>query len=257
MEFLNTTTLWAVFSIIVADLVLAGDNALLIGLACRGLPPELKRRAVVWGVAGAVVLRIFFTSIVVYLMQVPFLRAAGGLVLGWIALKLLVRKEETVRVNPAENFAGAVKTIVMADLVMSFDNMLAVAGAARGHIELVVFGLLLSLPLLFLGSQIIAWLVERYPVFLYVGAGVLTWVAGTMVAEDPAVHSLLVPWAAFDYLIPLAVTAVILPAGWYLRRAAQPAPRAAEPGRQTDPPGPRTGKPAPGRAAGSENKSLR
>ena len=175
MEFLNTTTLWAVFSIIVADLMLAGDNALLIGLACRGLPPAWKRRAVIWGVGGAVVLRIFFTSIVVYLIGVPFLRAAGGLVLGWIALKLLVRKEETVRVDPAETLVGAIRTIIMADLVMSFDNMLAVAGAARGHIELVIFGLLLSLPLLFLGSQAIAWLVERYPVFLYAGAGVLWW----------------------------------------------------------------------------------
>jgi len=238
MDFLGAEYIWAVFSIIVADLILAGDNALLIGLACRGLPPELKRRAVVWGVAGAVVLRIFFTSIVVYLMLVPFLRAAGGLVLGWIALKLLVRKEETVKVNPAASFAGAVRTIIMADLVMSFDNMLAVAGAARGHVELVVFGLLLSIPILFVGSQAIAWLVERYPVFLYAGAGVLTWVAGTMVAEDPAVHPLLAPWPALDYLIPLAVTAVILPAGWYLRRAAQRVPRAWGVTGRADPPGP-------------------
>lgn len=256
MEFLNTTTLWAVFSIIVADLMLAGDNALLIGLACRGLPPAWKRRAVIWGVGGAVVLRIFFTSIVVYLIGVPFLRAAGGLVLGWIALKLLVRKEETVRVDPAETLVGAIRTIIMADLVMSFDNMLAVAGAARGSIGLVVFGLLLSLPLLFLGSQAIAWLVERYPVFLYAGAGVLTWVAGTMVAEDPAVHPLLVPWAAFDYLIPLAVTALILPAGWYLRRAAQRAHTAEVTGR-ADLPGPGMRQPGPGRAARSANKSLR
>lgn len=255
MEF-NTGALWAVFSIIVADLMLAGDNALLIGLACRGLPPAWKRKAVIWGVGGAVVLRILFTSLVVYVIGVPFLRAAGGLVLGWIALKLMVRKEETVRVDPAETLVGAVKTIIMADLVMSFDNMLAVAGAARGSIGLVIFGLLLSLPLLFLGSQAIAWLVERYPVFLYVGAGVLAWVAGTMVAEDPALHPLLASWAGFDYLVPLAVTALILPAGWYLRRAARRAPH-AEAAARAGVPGQEIGELRRSRAAGSANKGLR
>lgn len=239
---MNGASIWAVFSIIIADLMLAGDNALLIGLACRGLPPKFKRRAVIWGVGGAVVLRIIFTSIVVYLISVPLLRAVGGLVLGWIALKLLMRREETVSVDPAENLIGAIRTIIMADLVMSFDNMLAVAGAARGSIALVIFGLLLSLPLLFVGSQAIAWLVERYPVFLYAGAGVLTWTAGTMMAEDPVVHSLLAPWAAYDYLVPLAITAFILPVGWYLRRTVPVARRAARSEETSDKPGQRRQK---------------
>lgn len=218
MDFFHPEALLAVFTIIVADLLLAGDNALLIGMACRGLPPLSKRKALVWGTGGAVVLRVILTSAATLLLRVPFLGLVGGLLLLLVALKLLRPERRGRAVNEVQCLKDAVKTIIVADTVMSLDNVLAVAGAAHGNVYLVVFGLLLSVPILIGGSQLVSLLVERYPVLLFAGAAVLGWTAGKMMVEDGFVQGLLagsrlafLPWPV---LFPAAVAVLVLAAGW-------------------------------------------
>lgn len=224
MEFLAPEILFALITIIIADLLLAGDNALVIGMACRGLPARQKRRAMLWGVGGAVVLRIIFTALVTWLLSIPLLQAIGGTLLAWIAVKLLTQKEE-INVNAADDttsFYSAVKTIVLADVVMSLDNVLAVAGAAHGSISLVVFGLLLSVPIVIFGSQMVSLLVERYPVLLFGGAGVLAWTAGKMLMEDAMIQRVVsfldLGNLRLEIFTPLSITAIVMALGWKLRR---------------------------------------
>jgi YjbE family integral membrane protein len=219
MEWLNAQNLFAILTIIIADLMLAGDNALVIGLACRGLPPAQKRRALLWGTGGAVVLRIILTCGVTLLLAIPFLQAAGGILLTWVALKLLLPHKE-VGVGAAENLTGAIKTIIIADVVMSLDNVLAVAAAAHGSIALVVFGLVLSIPIVIFGSQLVSLLVERYPILIFAGAGVLAWTAGKMLVEDRVVHRLVsnIDYIPVEIIIPAGVTLLVLGAGWHLKR---------------------------------------
>ena len=218
MNFLNAEVLFAVFTIVVADLLLAGDNALVIGMACRGLPPLQKRKALIWGTGGAIILRVILTSAATLLLRVPFLSAIGGLLLIWVALKLLWPDKQVTPLNDAKSLFEAVKTIIVADVVMSLDNVLAVAGAAHGNVYLVVLGLLLSVPILVGGSQLVSFLVEKYPVLLFAGAAVLGWTAGKMVVEDGFVQGLLagsrlafLPW---QVLFPAAVAVLVLAAGW-------------------------------------------
>lgn len=224
MEFLTPEILFALITIIIADLLLAGDNALVIGMACRGLPARQKRRAMLWGVGGAVVLRIIFTALVAWLLSIPLLQAIGGTLLAWIAVKLLTQKEE-ININAADDttsFYSAVKTIILADAVMSLDNVLAVAGAAHGSIPLVVFGLLLSVPIVIFGSQMVSLLVERYPVLLFGGAGVLAWTAGKMLMEDAMIQRVVsflgLGNLRLEIFTPLSITAIVMALGWKLRR---------------------------------------
>ncbi len=224
MEFLTPEILFALITIIIADLLLAGDNALVIGMACRGLPARQKRRAMLWGVGGAVVLRIIFTALVTWLLSIPLLQAIGGALLAWIAVKLLTQKEE-ININAADDttsFYSAVKTIILADAVMSLDNVLAVAGAAHGSIPLVVFGLLLSVPIVIFGSQMVSLLVERYPVLLFGGAGVLAWTAGKMLMEDAMIQRVVIFLGLgnlrLEIFTPLSITAIVMALGWKLRR---------------------------------------
>lgn len=224
MEFLTSDILFALITIIIADLLLAGDNALVIGMACRGLPARQKLRAMLWGVGGALALRIIFTSLVALLMSIPLLQAIGGILLAWIAVKLLTQREE-ININTAcdtTSFYSAVKTIILADVVMSLDNVLAVAGAAHGSIPLVVFGLLLSVPIVIFGSQMVSLLVERYPVLLFGGAGVLAWTAGKMLMEDATIQRVISflglgnSW--LEIFTPLSITIIVMALGWKLRR---------------------------------------
>lgn len=224
MEFLTPEILFALITIIIADLLLAGDNALVIGMACRGLPARQKRRAMLWGVGGAVVLRIIFTALVTWLLSIPLLQAIGGALLAWIAVKLLTQKEE-ININAADDttsFYSAVKTIILADAVMSLDNVLAVAGAAHGSIPLVVFGLLLSVPIVIFGSQMVSLLVEKYPVLLFGGAGVLAWTAGKMLMEDAMIQRVVIFLGLgnlrLEIFTPLSITAIVMALGWKLRR---------------------------------------
>ena len=187
-------SLSALLAIIVIDLVLAGDNAIVIALAARGLPVHLQKRAIVWGAAGAIVVRSLMTVIVVWLLNIPGLLLAGGLLLFWIAYRLLVPQAEPGEQHgaAATTFWGAMRTVVIADAVMGLDNVLAVAGAAGGSYLLVVLGLLISVPIVVWGSTVVLKVVDRFPAVVYVGAGVLLWTAVKMVHGEP----LLKPWLA-------------------------------------------------------------
>ena len=202
----------AVFSIIVIDLVLSGDNAVVIGMAARRLSPENRRRAIVWGGAGAVGLRVFFTAIATLLLDIPYLLAIGGFLLLWIAYKLLKPHDPDAHVSEANSLGEAIRTIVLADVVMSLDNILAVAGASHGgsddslaRIGLLLFGLALSIPILLLGSELVARLLGRYAALVYVGAIILVWTAVGMILEDDLVHE----WREFAWWETLLITGVV------------------------------------------------
>jgi YjbE family integral membrane protein len=177
----------ALLAIIVIDLVLAGDNAIVIAMAARNLPPHLQKKAIVWGAVGAIAVRSAMTLIVVYLLQIPGLMLVGGALLIWIAYRLLKPEggDGEGHGGAATTFWGAMKTIIIADAVMGLDNVLAVAGAAHGSYLLVVLGLLISIPIVIWGSTMILKVVERYPAVIYLGAGVLAWTAAKMIANEP------------------------------------------------------------------------
>jgi YjbE family integral membrane protein len=208
MELFSPEFLSALAAIIVIDLVLAGDNAIVIALAARGLPTHLRKRAILWGTFGAIAVRTAMTLIVVWLLKIPGLLAVGGALLVWIAYKLLIDNEgeEAHAGVAAASFWGAMKTIIVADALMGLDNVLAVAGAAHGSFLLVVLGLLISIPIIIWGSQLVLKLVERYPAIVYIGAGVLAWTAVKMVSGEPLLQERL---AQSPNLVSLAYFIVI------------------------------------------------
>jgi YjbE family integral membrane protein len=186
MEILSTSWWSALAAIILIDLVLAGDNAIVIALAARSLPPRLQKQAIVWGTIGAVVVRSAMTIGVVWLLRVPGLMLAGGIGLVWIAYKLLAQPAGGEDHGPAATtFWGAMKTIVVADALMGIDNVLGVAGAAHGDFLLVVLGLLVSVPIVVFGSTIVLRLVERFPLIIHAGAAVLAYTAARMIVHEP------------------------------------------------------------------------
>jgi YjbE family integral membrane protein len=208
MELYSVEFLSALAAIVVIDLVLAGDNAIVIALAARSLPRHLQKQAIVWGTFGAIVVRSAMTMVVVWLLKIPGLMLIGGALLVWIALRLLAPQEsgEDGHGPTATTFWGAMKTIVIADAVMGLDNVLAVAGAAHGSYLLVVLGLLISIPIVIWGSTLILKWVERFPSIVYLGAGVLAWTAVKMMINEPLVKDAV---AANGALAPLAYLAVI------------------------------------------------
>jgi YjbE family integral membrane protein len=188
MEILSTEFLSALLAIVIIDLVLAGDNAIVIALAARNLQPHLRKKAIIWGTFGAIAVRTAMTLVVVWLLKIPGLLLAGGALLVWIAYKLLADNDNSEHnFSPASNFWDAMKTIVVADAVMGLDNVLAVAGAAHGNFLLVVLGLLISIPIVIWGSQIILKYVERFPSIVYIGGGVLAWTAVKMMVSEPLI----------------------------------------------------------------------
>jgi YjbE family integral membrane protein len=218
MDFASTDFLAALFAIIVIDLVLAGDNAIVIALAARRLPKHLQRRAILWGTAGAIVMRATMTLVVVWLLNIPGLLFVGGAILVWIAYRLLIPEEASggghgSSVEGAGTFWGAMKTIVFADMVMGLDNVLAVAGAAHGSYVLVVLGLLISVPIVIWGSTFLLRFVERYPSFVYLGAGVLAWTAVKMMSSEPLVKDALLANGAILPLLYALVVGGVLGAG--------------------------------------------
>jgi YjbE family integral membrane protein len=189
MEFLSPTWWSALAAIVLIDLVLAGDNAIVIALAARRLPARLRRRAIVWGTVGAVVVRSLLTLAAVWLLNVPGLMLAGGLALLWIAWKLARGDEGGDEPHPdASTFWAAMRTIVVADALMGIDNVLGVAGAAHGNFSLVVIGLALSVPIVVLGSALVLRLLQRLPWIVWAGAVVLAFTALQMIAGDPLVQ---------------------------------------------------------------------
>jgi YjbE family integral membrane protein len=213
MELLSTEFFAALLSIVVIDLVLAGDNAIVIALAARNVPRHLQKRAVLWGTVGAIVVRSAMTLIVVWLLKIPGLLLAGGVLLVWIAYRLLLPEEaqEGGAAHSASTFWGAMRTIVVADAVMGLDNVLAVAGAAHGSYLLVVLGLLISVPIVVWGSTLMLRLVERHPLIVYVGAGVLAWTAAKMITTEPLVRE---AFAAYGFTVPLTYAVLVCAVLW-------------------------------------------
>ncbi|MDP9740884.1 UNVERIFIED_ORG: YjbE family integral membrane protein [Bacillus sp. B2I3] len=187
LDFLTGEFISGLLAIIMIDLVLAGDNAILIGLAARKLPKEQQKKVIIWGAVGAIVIRIIATLLVVWLLEVPGLHLIGGLLLVWIAYKLLIDEEEH-DVKPADSMWAAIKTIIIADALMGLDNVLAVAGASHGNFLLVVIGLLVSIPVVMYGSTLILKLIERFPFIIIIGAGILGWTAAKMIVAEPFMH---------------------------------------------------------------------
>lgn len=204
MELFSAEFFSALLAIIVIDLVLAGDNAIVIALAARNLPEKEKNRAIIFGTIGAIVVRSLMTIGVVWLLKIPGLMLIGGLALVWIAIKLIAPGEETdEHAQGATTFWGAMKTIVIADAVMGIDNVLAVAGAAHGSFLLVVLGLLISIPIVVWGSKLVLKLIERYPSVIFIGGGVLAFTAAKMVLNEPVLD----PWV--DALSPIVYWAIV------------------------------------------------
>jgi len=231
MEFLSTSWLSALLAIVLIDLVLAGDNAIVIALAARNLPAHLQKRAIVWGTAGAVVVRSLMTLTVVWLLQIPGLMLAGGLGLVWIAYKLLVPPQEgDDEQHPvAHTFWGAMKTIVIADALMGVDNVLGVAGAAHGAFDLVVIGLLISVPIVVWGSRIVLHWVERFPIITYAGAAVLAFTSAKMIVSEPLLDNVFDPNAVLRIATYLLLIVAVTGAGWWAaHRNGHGAPAGAE-----------------------------
>ncbi|MFT4267673.1 MAG: TerC family protein [Xenophilus sp.] len=192
MEFLTSPEFWvALGQIIVIDILLGGDNAVVIALACRKLPPAQRRKGIVLGTAGAIILRVVLIAFAMTLLDIPFLKVVGAGLLVWIGAKLLSPEDEGHDgIQGSDRLWAAVRTIIVADLVMSVDNVIAIAGAAQNAGEhallLVVLGLLISIPIIVWGSQLVIRLMERYPVIVTAGGMLLGWIAGGMLATDPA-----------------------------------------------------------------------
>jgi YjbE family integral membrane protein len=207
-----------VFEIIWIDLLLSGDNAVLIALACHKLPPSKRRWGVALGAAGGVVLRIAFAFVVIQLMGVPALKALGGVMLLGVAIKLLIDETEH-QVAAKEDLWGAVLAIVMADAVMSLDNVIAIAGAARGSMPLIIFGLAVSVPIVVFGAGLLMQALSRFPILVWFGAGLLGWIAGELIATDPVWERF--GWTApehFDLALSVAGAVLVLSAGWIALR---------------------------------------
>ncbi len=183
----------AVLQIIMIDILLGGDNAVVIALACRDLDPHLRRKGIFYGAGGAIALRVILIAFAVTIMTIPYLKFCGGLLLLWIGIKLIVPHDEgDQEVHASKKLWGAVKTIIIADLVMSIDNVIAIAGAAEqapGHhqMALVIFGLLVSVPFILGGSQFILKILDRSPIIVYAGGALLGWIAGTLMVDDPGI----------------------------------------------------------------------
>jgi YjbE family integral membrane protein len=203
-------SLTAILSIIIIDLVLSGDNAVVIGMAARSLSAENRRRAIILGGAGAIGLRILFTALATILLGIHYLQAIGGVLLFYIAFRLLRPQGDHDDIKEAGSLREAIQTIILADVVMSLDNILAVAGAAHGDLRLLIFGLLLSIPIILFGSELVARLLGRFPAFLYVGAFVLVHAAVAMILHDASFEDRFhtVMWQ--ELALSLAITATIV-----------------------------------------------
>ena len=233
MEEFLTAHFWvAVGQIILIDILLGGDNAVVIALACRSLPPHQRTKGILWGTAGAIVLRVILIAFALTLLQVPFLKLVGAILLVWIGIKLLVPEDEDEHSNiqASDKLWGAVKTVIVADLVMSVDNVIAIAGAAQGageqhQLPLVIFGLLVSIPIIVWGSQLVLKLMDRFPFIITLGGMLLGWIAGTMAHTDPGVVSYLPQEKVWNYAFGIAGALLVLAIGKFL--VARRGPQAA------------------------------
>lgn len=220
-------TFWSgLGSIIVIDLVLAGDNAIVIALAARNLPQHHQFRAIFWGTVGAIVVRIAMTAAVLWLLKLPGLMLIGGIVLIPIAWRLLKQDDDRGPNlgHKVSGFWSAMGTIVIADALMGLDNVLAIAGASGGHLGLVVLGLLVSVPLVVWGSTLLLKLIERFPIIIYIGAAAIAWTAARMITRDDLVNGWFDAHDPLRYLVDAVLVLGVTGMGWWLRRrkASQP-----------------------------------
>ena len=225
MEIVSMHFFMALGSIILLDILLGGDNAVVIAMAANKLPANLRRKAILIGTGGAVVIRLVMTLIAVWLLTIPFLQALGGLILLPIAVKLLVPAEQEKNVTDSDSLMGAIKTIIIADAAMGVDNVLAIAGASHGSFLLVACGFLISIPIIVGGSTVIGKLMDRFPVILYAGAGLLGWTAGSMIGHDKILGTLMQQmagtWAPMTLQIVLAAGVIAIGLWMSRKRAVQ------------------------------------
>lgn len=217
MDF-TTPEFWiAVGQIIAIDILLGGDNAVVIALASRRLPAQQRKQAIFWGMFGAVALRVVLIFFALQLLRVPFLKIVGGLLLFWIGVKLLLPQDEEGGhdIDTSTHLIGAIRTIILADAVMSLDNVIAIAAAARDHLGLVVFGLLFSVPIIVWGSRFVLRLMDRFPIVITAGAALLGWIAGKMILHDVALEDRVATLApgVLEYAVPLAGVALVVAVG--------------------------------------------
>lgn len=206
----------ALLAIIFIDLVLAGDNAIVIGLAARNLPKHLQKKAIIWGTVGAIIIRAIATLLVVWLLKIPGLLLIGGLLLMWIAYNLLT-EDKGKNVKEGKTLGEAIRTIIIADAAMGLDNVLAVAGAAHGNFMLVIIGLLISIPIVVWGSTLILRLIERFPIIVTFGAGVLAWTASKMIVGEPFLQVYFQePWVKYSFEV--FVILLVISLGLYKKK---------------------------------------
>ncbi len=209
----------AVLQIIAIDIVLGGDNAVVIALACRRLPQNQRNQGIFWGVFGAIALRVILIFFALTLLKISYLKITGALLLIWIGIKLLQPEPENNEhtIGASSTLLGAIKTIIIADAVMSLDNVIAIAGAAKDSIGLVIFGLLISVPIIVWSSKLVIKLMDRFPVIITIGAGLLGWIAGDMVISDTVTKEWVNTNAAFmHWLSPICGVLVIILIGKWL-----------------------------------------
>lgn len=231
MEEFMTGAFWlAVGQIILIDILLGGDNAVVIALACRNLPEKQRKQGIIYGTLGAIVLRVILIAFALALLAIPYLKIVGGVLLFWIGIQLMQPEgEDEHNINPSDKLWSAVKTVIVADLVMSVDNVLAIAGAAQGagqqhQLPLVIFGLLVSIPIIVWGSQIVLKLMERFPIIITAGAMLLGWIAGQMIYTDPAMAGVRPEGKIWEYTFAAVGAGVVLLCGklWQSRATRTP-----------------------------------
>jgi YjbE family integral membrane protein len=227
-EFLTVHFWVAVGQIIMIDILLGGDNAVVIALACRKLPAHQRFKGIMWGTAGAIVLRVVLIAFALSLLQIPYLKLIGAALLLWIGVKLLAPNDddEHSNIQSSDKLWAAVKTVIVADLVMSVDNVIAIAGAATGageqhQLALVIFGLVVSIPIIVWCSQLVLKLMDRFPLIITLGGMLLGWIAGTMAMSDPAVRHLVPQSAAWSYGAGLAGALLVYGLGLWSRKHAR------------------------------------
>lgn len=198
--------------IMLINIVLSGDNAVVIALASKNLPLHQRKQAIWWGAFGAIALRVVLTVIAVYILKVPFIQALGSVLLLWIAIKLLIDEEDHSNVKQAATLSKAVSTIILADFVMSLDNVLAIAAKAKGEVGVIILGIGLSIPIIVWGSTLVVNLLKRYPIFVYLGAGILGYTAGEMFIADEELATRLLGDIS-HYVLPIVTTLIVLASG--------------------------------------------
>ena len=208
----------ALCGIMMVNIVLSGDNAVVIAMASRCLPPKQQKMAILWGSAGAIGLRVVLTLVAVALLQIPYVQFIGGILLVWIAAKLLLEEPQDEDIEASAALWPAVKTIIIADVVMSLDNTLAIAAVAKGDYVLLGLGLILSIPLIIFGSQLIVKIMERFPAVVYAGAALIAWTAGEMIIRDQQLGPVISQYL-HHYIVPVVITVGVVSAGAYAQYA--------------------------------------